>query len=633
MVRDIHDHGGRINRRNILRAGAAGIAVGLSGCLGDDDDDDDDVADGDDVPGDDDDGDDDDVEIIIHDSLNPAEPHGGNWGSPEDAQYNIFNPANNEPMHDRCSPVYEQPAIYIPARDDFEPYLLDSWERDGDTVTAQISDEYTWHNGDPVTAEDMVYQYQLEMWRDHANGHRSLTDAEATDDYEFELTLRDPDQNEQLTYLDIFAGRDNRLAAHPDTHGEFYERYEDATTDDEMDEVTGDMVTHRVEEALGNGFMQYVERSDSAIHFEPFEDHPLTDEINWESYQVTYELTDPRENWYGEYCNLHMFPGTCMRTEEVSRLWELAVEVPQSEDGNGIVLFNHGRPVTGETQFRKALQWLIDPWSIVANTNLCSSEWSGVLTGVNDVYTEASVDPDALDDFTTFGQDLDQAEAELEEGPFEKVDGRWHHDGEEIVVEYITDDSSFELGVGQTLQSLLDEIGVTLELTTLEDAAWDARLVDSDYDISVTQHWFNHPYTQMNDLLNGFVADSMQLPDEWEVPPVGDPDGTPETWNVSQMASDLVTLEGDAFVEGMTELAWFVNQHVPVIEAANQWLPGFVYRPDLWDWDGSRAGVEIDEDILEADWWYTVPREGGLIWDPVDSSTLEPGHPQYDDLR
>lgn len=43
----------------------------------------------------------------------------------------------------------------------FDPRLADSWELDGNEVTFHLNEDAVWHDGEPVTADDVVYTFQL----------------------------------------------------------------------------------------------------------------------------------------------------------------------------------------------------------------------------------------------------------------------------------------------------------------------------------------------------------------------------------------------------------------------------------------------------------------------------------------
>lgn len=71
----------------------------------------------------------------------------------------------------------------------FEPRLADSWDFDGADVTFHLNENAKWHDGEPVTADDVVYTFQLLSSPD-TNWLRQSTAAyfEGTDDNGVELS-------------------------------------------------------------------------------------------------------------------------------------------------------------------------------------------------------------------------------------------------------------------------------------------------------------------------------------------------------------------------------------------------------------------------------------------------------------
>ncbi|MBQ8638551.1 MAG: peptide ABC transporter substrate-binding protein [Lachnospiraceae bacterium] len=117
----------------------------------------------------------------------------------------------------------------------YSPRLADSWEIDGTKVTFHLNEDATWHDGVPVTAEDVVYTFQVKTnkeagWLAGTSPYVEGTDdtgyelsedsiaVTAVDDHTVEMTLkteRDPDL--VLTSLNSFILPAHLLADIPDT--------------------------------------------------------------------------------------------------------------------------------------------------------------------------------------------------------------------------------------------------------------------------------------------------------------------------------------------------------------------------------------------------------------------------------
>lgn len=92
----------------------------------------------------------------------------------------------------------------------FDPRLAESWDIDGTEITFHLDEDAIWHDGEPVTAEDVVYTFQLQSSGDvewlrqsdvkyidgtDDNGKETAEDSiavNAVDDHTVKLTLKQP---------------------------------------------------------------------------------------------------------------------------------------------------------------------------------------------------------------------------------------------------------------------------------------------------------------------------------------------------------------------------------------------------------------------------------------------------------
>ena len=105
------------------------------------------------------------------------------WLVPKDAQYNSFN-SKNWPG-DASRMLYDAFVRYNVKKQEFQPNLLTDWSIDGKTVTLSTRKQQ-WHDGDPVTADDLVAQLRLEKFMGLT---KFLETAEVTGDHSAKLTL------------------------------------------------------------------------------------------------------------------------------------------------------------------------------------------------------------------------------------------------------------------------------------------------------------------------------------------------------------------------------------------------------------------------------------------------------------
>lgn len=148
---------------------------------------------------------------------------------------------------------------------------------DGTTVTVEYSDEFTWWNGEPVTARDQwVYERIQSHVSDEDRPAVDLRDEYALV-YEFDRPLDEP-----LVLSHVVGSAVNTPAW---LFGQWVDRFEDASTEAAHEEVVEDLHSWRisledaVEMGIGCGPYRLVEASMNRLILERFDDHPQADSI------------------------------------------------------------------------------------------------------------------------------------------------------------------------------------------------------------------------------------------------------------------------------------------------------------------------------------------------------------------
>jgi peptide/nickel transport system substrate-binding protein len=88
-------------------------------------------------------------------------------------QLNVFGP--NSPSQGFPQLVSSPYLVYDAEKDEYIYNLLKDVTVDGKTMTVTMADGFTWHNGDPVTAQDLVTQFKI--LKMSGLSHRVLGDA------------------------------------------------------------------------------------------------------------------------------------------------------------------------------------------------------------------------------------------------------------------------------------------------------------------------------------------------------------------------------------------------------------------------------------------------------------------------
>ncbi|HEX2979745.1 MAG TPA: ABC transporter substrate-binding protein [Anaerolineaceae bacterium] len=119
---------------------------------------------------------------------------GAAWGPV--STWNPFQPGSLANATGTIGNVYEFLFVYDPMNGSMKPWLADSGEwTDGNTFAVTLRDGLTWSDGEPLTAADVKFTYELgqkyaAIW--FAPMWRYLTGVEATDDTHVVFSFTDP---------------------------------------------------------------------------------------------------------------------------------------------------------------------------------------------------------------------------------------------------------------------------------------------------------------------------------------------------------------------------------------------------------------------------------------------------------
>jgi peptide/nickel transport system substrate-binding protein len=100
--------------------------------------------------------------------------------------FNPFSP-NAAPMTQQA--VYEPMLVFNPADNTTTPWLATKWKeaKDGTGITFTLREGVTWSDGEPFTAEDVAYTFELQ--KKIAGGYEYLDTVKATDEHTVEFAF------------------------------------------------------------------------------------------------------------------------------------------------------------------------------------------------------------------------------------------------------------------------------------------------------------------------------------------------------------------------------------------------------------------------------------------------------------
>ena len=98
---------------------------------------------------------DDDTETGTGDGLVANERVTGHLGSEQDVQFNPYN-VTLEPEWDLTLASFASMVQEARTHGEYYPIGIRDWTIDEDVLAVEVHEALTWHNGDPVTADDLV---------------------------------------------------------------------------------------------------------------------------------------------------------------------------------------------------------------------------------------------------------------------------------------------------------------------------------------------------------------------------------------------------------------------------------------------------------------------------------------------
>jgi peptide/nickel transport system substrate-binding protein len=527
-----------------------------------------------------------------------------NASNPNDLQWNKYftqgSGAGSRFMYDPMALPGNYPRG-VDATDfpDWHNVLAEDFTTEGRTLTITLRDDYTWHDGDPVLAEDVLLQYRLES----AIGARTggvWEEIAAPDDRTIEFTLNSANSDISLPQLLPTNIRVKRGTAYED----LYEAIESATTDDERDQAKGKVTTTRIENSVGTGLWKVDGTSANQLTFARHDGHPMADALNFDRLEMPAVPNNQKRHLgleAGEFDALVF--ATAPKTVEEG-FPDHVERIPYVSSAGDTLLFNFDG-VFGDRRVRQAITFVINRWTNTHNAkdfvdtiryptglpNRVMEEWIGE-------------DPEGFYQYGYKETKGDRAAELLRDAGFSRDDGEWYTpDDERFSFQIISGSGGTWKLNNQTASATLSNFGIQADARVMEGAAFGERVQQGDFAMAVNAWgafgggW--HPYNFFSQEFEESDNERQHIdPTSVEVPyPVGDPDGDLQTVDVTAKINALgeadTSEEAEQFV---TELAWIYNQYLPRIPLMNGITRRFISR-DGWEFPATDSKWMVDNPV------------------------------------
>lgn len=467
--------------------------------------------------------------------------------------------------------------------------LAEDWGFEGDSEPwVQIRDDYTWHDGTPLTTEALEILFGINrMEREHFedSSHSLWSDFEVEDDYTIRFDAVEP-FNE--TYF--FAELDPLpvCAAYP---GHFRSWYDDLTNagpgSDEFENTLSNLREDTEAPAIGFGPFALDERTSNLAELSTHEGHPASDEINFSGWQKE-SVADPELAFVEgqiDHSRSVRFP---LADDMMNQLDEDNVSFHRSNYNRAQqMMMNVGfDPETGERrgewhatyerEVRKSIAHVVNNELVATTTgdNWEPYSWPSSSLPI------ARLEDDAydLEGWTNYSGKNDDRAIELinQSDRLYYEDGvvRREEDNEQASLELMAISGRNEfMGPGQVATDNLMDFGWDVTFATVDDATYDDRRRNGEFDLYFDGQRFTSELGLPG--LYTWWQSTAGFPDTLEVPmPIGDPDGDLGTVDlIGNLNAYNLTKDEDERHQLKMEMNWALNQFVAQAITTYIWNP------------------------------------------------------------
>jgi peptide/nickel transport system substrate-binding protein len=524
------------------------------------------------------------------DSGKPVDPAFTSYGQIEPTQmhYNPFNPQNRvmsvEQTTGQNTPgpvMYESLMQYNRKTGEWTNRLLTDFSVDSETVTLELSTDYTWSDGDPVTAEDLAAQYRLAK---HVNVQlwTLIDDVSVTGDQTVELALK-----KQTNPGVIRKEANERLMVKRSVYSEYLQRYEEASGKDERETITQDLAgwayaTGGDPKPVVNGPYELASATSQKWTLARREDFPV--ETNIPEYEYLF-MSKTQKRW-SAMIGGNIDGGAILAAEkEIQKQFPDSIKKISLPGFGGLcVHVQHDHPVLGKQEVRQAFAYLINRKHVSGNVNPRYSPVQA-LSGLTTSSAEQWLG-DRYGELTAYGLESNEKKAAelMQSAGFSKEGGSWlDTDGNAITFEFKAPPWPGPLGMAQTVGSTLSQFGIETNMVSMEPTTWSTDLTNGDY--TIIADWYGggpHPYFAFQQL-TGSQAETSNYQLKPTLPPFGQPDGEGSSFDVAANVVNLSqTMEQAKAEDIVADLAWYYNQYLPEIPMTQGTVPSYMSDDD-WE--------------------------------------------------
>ena len=431
-----------------------------------------------------------------------ADKYGGTvrraiWSSPP----GVLHPALYEDSYDNyiLSLIYDG-MVTLNTDMEFEPSMAEKWEvsDDSKSVTFYLRDGLKWHDGEPLTTEDIAYTIEFIAHPDYTGPRYSnvspILGIEAFHNGEAEsiegIEIID-EKTIKITTTEVYAPFLNDIGSIAIIPKHVWSQ---------VDIAKAEEATEILRSPIGSGPFKMKEFvPDQYAELEAFEDYwdgrPYLDTF---IVQVANQDTAQAQMINGEIDFMDL---STLNNDDISFLEEGGIEVQQfPSDGYQYLGINNRLDVFSDTRVRQALAYAIDRQAMVDN----------LMDGYGNV-CNVPLPPGHWafpEDLNEYKYDPDKAIELLEEAGWEYKDGTMYRDGKPVKVslKYPTGNTVRENSAPLIQQNLAD-IGIEVELLLMEFGTLLTQAIDEQDFEMILMAWSLTPDPDQRGIWHSSLTD------------------------------------------------------------------------------------------------------------------------------
>ncbi len=415
---------------------------------------------------------------------------GGNWTAPPVYHGNPFGFGGVGAAYHF---VFEPLFCYIPATGEWLPRLAESFEDIGDTTIVHLRPDAMWHDGQPVTAEDVRASLLLLVLRGHplATFCESI---EATDLHT--LTFRWRYRTEDLkayVFAELIFVQARRFPEPLSVMDEFYqlhlqsEREAPQELKDRIAKARLEMIRDHPKFPIGTGPFRMTKITASEMVFEKFQQHPLASRMPYNGLRL-FKVGSNEVGWALLLSAQIDFMAMSCPIDLVEEIQHRHpnMELALPEDGSEVGFVFNTR--TLDLPLRKALVSALDRDVVRLVAFPFANTTNDVGLGVSDSKRAGWFTPEELAAFPPRPTNLAMAVEGLTQGGYKKVDGHWNKpDGNalELTIACEAGRSDFIL-MAEAAAAQWDAFGIPTQIRVVQSDIYPEKLKDGDFQVTAT---------------------------------------------------------------------------------------------------------------------------------------------------